>query len=379
MKEVYFAPQKKRSYVLPTHVYFGRRTSGKIAKIIVSKKIQKVIFVVGEHLKNSSLIHEILSSKAYTTVLYPVPIKKSDIEVVSNLIEFVRKDASDAVIGIGGGAILDSAKCAAILSVHPGNIGEYLQGRRKITHRGLPFIAIPTTAGTGSEVTPWATVWGKHKKFSLSDHRMFASCAIVDPQLTDSLPSSVTAESGIDALCQAVEAYWNVHHNETSDKYALQAIEVIRTNLATAVQKPTKHVRDQMAWGSLLGGLAFSNTQTTICHAVSYPMTIHWGIPHGQATAITLPLFMRYTVATIDQKRREKLLKAFGVVSEEKAAYDIEVLIRAIGLKTKLSHLGLTKKNLSTIVKEGFHPDRAKNAPRIPTKEELYEMLLTIL
>jgi alcohol dehydrogenase class IV len=134
-----------------------------------------------------------------------------------------------------------------------------------------------------------------------------------------------------------------------------------------------------MALGSLLGGLALSNTRTTICHSVSYPMTIHWGIPHGQATSITLPLFIEYTFPVLPKAKLLKILKAMNVSSIESASKRVKKLMINIGLKTRLSELGITEGDLDLIVREGFDPARAKNAPKIPSPRELENMLHSIL
>lgn len=375
-------PKKTSFYFLPTTVYFGRRVIEKLPGIVKKKKSKNILFVIGNSSLENKAIQKILQKVQQLSkiTIYPHVIKKSDYKTIDTLTNFCRKYRFDCIIAIGGGAILDTAKCAAILASHQGLVKEFVETKtKKLGKRKISFFAFPTTSGTGSEVTPWATVWADNKKkYSLTSPEMFADVAFVDPQLTDSLPSLVTAESGIDALCQAIESYWNVNHNPTSDKYALEAIKIIIDSLKATVTHPTQKSRDEMAYGSLLGGLAFSNTQTTICHAVSYPMTSHYGVPHGQATSITLPLFINYTLPILPKLRQQKLLHAMEVYTVQNGAKKIKQLMEDIGLKTHFSELGIPKKGIKQIVAEGFHPDRAKNAPRIPTSKELEEMLLTI-
>jgi alcohol dehydrogenase class IV len=318
--------------------------------------------------------------KLKNKILYEPTIKKSDYPSINLLTDFIRNGKFDTVLAIGGGTILDTAKCAAILAKHEGKIEDFVSKKKyKLTKKGLPLIAIPTTAGTGSEVTPWATVWGNDKKkYSLTSNLMFPYLAIVDPALTDTLRPKETAEPGIDALCQAIEAYWNVNSNSKSDKYALEAIRILSENLEKTVNNPNSNNRDEVALGSLRGGLAFSNTQTTICHSVSYPMTAHFGIAHGQATSVTLPLFIEYTLPSLSLIKQQKFYNALGVVDQREASKKIKDIMKACGLKTRLSELGIPREKIDIIVSEGFHPDRAKNAPRIPSPEELKRMLLSI-
>lgn len=368
---------------MPTKVYFGRGMFFMLPKVVRSYGFKRVLIVSGWHVRKEAVFMRMREelAKDVKVELHEPKIKRSDYKSIDELTDFLRRNTFDAVVAIGGGTVLDSAKSASILSVHEGVVEDYISAKtRNLSKRGIFFIAIPTTAGTGSEVTPWATIWGDDKKkYSLSSQEfMFPNIAIVDPSLTDSLPPKETAETGIDALCQAIEAYWNIRHNPISDDYALEAVNVVIDNLYAAVNKPSKNARDKMAWGSLVGGLAFSNTQTTICHAVSYPITAYWDVAHGQATSITLPLFTEYIFPVLSKERRERLLRAMKAKDAREAADNIRELMKGIGLKTKLSELGIPKNGIDIIVAEGFDPDRANNAPRIPTTEKLKQMLYII-
>lgn len=360
-------------------VVFGRGVFLKLPDLILQKGIRDILIVAGNHAKNDPLIKKQLG-KLQDATLYEPSIKKSDYPSIGSLTDFIRKGRFGGVLAIGGGTILDTAKCAAILAKHEGQIENFIGiNKFELTKKGLPLIAIPTTAGTGSEVTPWATVWGNDKKkYSLTSNLMFPYLAIVDSALTDSLPPKETAEPGIDALCQAIEAYWNLNSNLKSDKYALEAIKILSENLEKAVNNPNANNRDKVALGSLKGGLAFSNTQTTICHSISYPITARFGIAHGQATSITLPLFIEYTLPILSLEKQQKFYEALGVSNQNEASEKIKDIIKTCGLKTRLSELGIPKEGIDIIVSEGFHPDRAKNAPRIPNAEELKQMLLSI-
>lgn len=373
-------PFKSSEYKMSTEVYFGRGQISNLENLIKESSSSKFLLVAGSHFFKDPK-YQVLRDKlgqSGKVEFYDEQIKKSTFEEVDKLTTKVQGGGYDGIIGLGGGAILDSAKVAAVLATNGGIAEDYLiNNTSKISQKGIRYIAIPTTSGTGSEVTPWSVLWGE-KKYSLSSSEfMFPDFAIVDPSLTDDCPEYVTATSGIDAMVQAIEAYWNVKHNSTSDKYALESVRTIFNSLEKAVKNPDANSRDQMAWGSLIGGLAFSNTATTICHSVSYPMTSHWGISHGQATSITLPMFIEYSFEVL--KEREKaLLNALGVNNAKEAANKIRVLISSIGLKTRLSELNIPKEGIDAIVKEGFDPDRAGNAPKVPTPEELKDMLLKL-
>lgn len=375
-------PKKTNTYFMPTKVYFGRNIVSNAIKLAIPKEVKKILLISGSHFKKSTnYINLTTSLNTFNLFYYKKKIKMSDFSSINSLVTYCRKIKFDAIIAIGGGTILDSAKCASILSIHDGYIEDYVvKKNKKLNKKGLFYIAIPTTAGTGSEVTPWASIWGDNKKkYSLySKEYMFPNVAIVDAQLTDNLPSYETATSGIDALCQAIEAYWSRNYNMISDKYALSAIKLIFHNLATATNHKTTKSRDNMMLGSLKGGLAFSNTQTTICHALSYPLTSYWHIPHGQATTVTLPTFIKIILPLLDKKKRLSLLNVVDANDEVEAAGRIEKLMQEIGLKTKLKELGLSKKGINTVIKQGYHPDRMFNSPFVPSKNELKKILLTI-
>lgn len=364
-------------YRMPTEIYFGRGESQKLPNIIGQLAVQRLLLVTGSHLAESNLSRSLENTGKVKK--YPQAVRKSDFDSVNELTGYCITNEIDGIIAVGGGTILDSAKAAAVLAVNGGIIENYLVDKtREIQKPGLFYIAAPTTAGTGSEVTPWSVVWGD-KKYSLSSADfMFPNIAVVDSALTDNCPEYITATAGIDALCQSIEAYWNVNDNPTSDAYAIKSINAILNNLSLAVNQPTALTRDNMAWGSLNGGLAFSNTATTICHAVSYPLTSHWGVSHGQATSITLPLFIEYTFPVLADQKRKTILKAMNAKDEKDAAENIRKLMRSIGLKTKLSELSISRDGIDIIVAEGFDPQRASNSPKIPTPQALREMLITI-
>lgn len=377
-------PRVEKGYQMPTMVYFGRGAVEEIADLPEMTGLKKIILVCGEHFKQSAVFGNLkqnLAKNGAKVFVYEGKIAKSDFETINALIDFCRTNVFDLIVAVGGGTILDTAKCAAILSTNEGLVEDYLVSKtRQLQVKSIPFLAVPTTAGTGSEVTPWAVVWdyGNYEKYSLASPLMFPYLALVDSSLTDELPAKVTAETGMDALAQAVEAYWSKFHNPVSDEYALKAIKLVMDNLALAVNLPTPEARDWMAKASLLAGLAFSNTKTTICHSVSYPITIHRGIAHGQAVSVTLPAFIRYSLPVMEG-REKPLLEALGADNIEMAAQKVETLMKEINLAAKLSELGIKKEDIPTIVAEGYNPDRANNAPRVPTPDELKLILEEIL
>lgn len=214
----------------------------------------------------------------------------------------------DAVLGFGGGSALDSAKVLKV-ALSPAcrtHALSALLSQPDLHARAdpKPLYLVPTTAGTGSEATPFATVWdhGERKKLSLAGPAVWPSAAFVDGELTDSVPADVTVSTGLDALNQAAESIWNKNANSITLGYATRALRLGFDALPVLAGKNgDQHgARDQMAEASLLAGLAISHTRTALCHSISYPITAHFGVSHGLACAFTMPAVLRYNLQAED-------------------------------------------------------------------------------
>lgn len=372
---------------------FGDDALSSISEYVSSFKAKKVMIVSNAPQKFIESMKERLSSSNIGFIEYSAESNPS-FECINNGIELCKENNCDVVIGIGGGSAIDTAKCVSILVTHKGDVGEYLSKEKEFSNESLPFIAIPTTAGTGAEVTKWATVWDykNMKKCSLSDEKMFANLAIIDPSLTIGLPKYITAYSGIDALSQAIEAYWSKNSNTTSDGYALMASKLIMENLKQTWEsigkENEKDYREKMALASLFSGLAFNHTKTTAVHSTSYPITMHYKVPHGEACGLTLPSFLMYNYDDNKnprmQKKLEYLANSLGFSTVFELSCSIKDLIKEIGLRTKLSQVkkdgkAIDKEGIELIIKEGFTPDRVKHNPRLVTEENLRRLLFSIL
>ena len=383
-----------KTYYNPVEILFGIDSLKNISELAVKIACnKKILIVTDKNLLNilgiSEKVHDYLEKDGFTIDIFEKEGYFSSIEIIDNGANLVRNKDYGLIIGIGGGSAMDTAKCMAILGKNPGSINLYLKEGKTLENHGIPLIEVPTTSGTGSEVTRWATVWDlgeKQKKYSLSDPKMYANGAIVDPILVKSLPKKMSVITGLDALSQAIEAYWSKNHNPISDIYALQAIPIIFSNLQKIFDNPSDvETRKILAFGSLLSGLAFSNTKTTAVHSVSYPITLHFNVPHGLACALTLSQFLLFnsekTADNIDEapERLQKISKAIGADSPEKAAQMITELMKSLNLPTKLHEVNIDKKGIELIINEGFTPDRVKHNPRKLTEGQLREILQRLL
>ena len=218
------------------------------------------------------------------------------------------------MVGVGGGTILDVAK--SLCCLYGRDLQDVDDLRAQIAAGSLypsaRWIGVPTTAGTGSEVTCWATIWDPEKdtKRSLESKANYAWAALVDPELAEGMPVRLAVSSALDAVAHAVESYWARHTNTVSRALALEAIRTIMGSIDDLFSgAPAAH--DAMARGSMLAGLAFSNTKTTACHSISYPLTMHYHIPHGAAVAMLLAPVLACNAPAVQDL--DALLGALGV------------------------------------------------------------------
>jgi len=310
------------------------------------------------------------------------------VEDVDRGIGLLVSERFDVVLAVGGGSTIDMAKLINFLSVHPQRLAGYKFSNRPGRQSLRPLIAIPTTSGSGSEATSFAVVYVGKEKVSVEDESLLPDVVIVDWSLTESLPAAVTAASGLDALSQAVESYWSIRSNDESKRYAAAAVEAVIANLEAAVNRPTASVRAEMSRAANLAGKAINITRTTACHAVSYPLTSHFGIAHGHAVGLLLSPLLAFNAEVtdrdvLDQRGAEYVRGAIddicgllGAKAALDAARRIDSLIGKTGLPTRLSDAGLkSKDDLEIIVAEGFNPARVRNNPRLLTTSALREIL----
>ena len=288
------------------------------------------------------------------------------------------------IIGIGGGSVLDLAKSLAALKDmkidSTSTLRSVIQQKIYIENQNIvPWVGIPTTSGTGSEVTCWATIWDRANgaKMSIDCEYLYAHTAILDSTLTATLPNGLTASTALDALCHATEAYWSRSSNEISRIYSLEAIKRIVNNFEKVLNQPNDFsLRKEIALGSLYAGLAFSNTRTTACHSISYPLTLELGMVHGVAASITLAKVMEINFDSIIEN--DKLLQAFGVSTCSEIQELIEHFHQLSGFSSKLKDYNANEEIIEKIASNAFTKGRMDNNPVALTKEDVTQILLSI-
>jgi phosphonate metabolism-associated iron-containing alcohol dehydrogenase len=271
--------------------------------------------------------------------------------------------APEVIVALGGGSVIDSAKVFAAAGGDFARVLQFLQtGAGVEALSATPLIAVPTTAGTGSEVTSWATVWeaASGKKYSLARPSLYPQYAVIDPTLMVGKPRGLTVSTGLDALSHALESLWNVNANPVSRTYAVAAArEILAVLPALADDLTNVELRSRMATAALLAGLAFSNTKTAIAHSVSYPITLHHNVQHGIACSFTLPMVIR-SVAELDGLCRDALTEIFGPDLRE-GARRLEDMLQALGVSTDPASYGVGPKEWTTIVRDALEGERGRN------------------
>ncbi len=314
-------------------------------------------------------------NKIFSNIL-PNPTLKT----CQNAINFSKNKVFDGVIALGGGSVMDTAKAVmAANGTGEFNIEKLILKKGCFSHR-IPSIFIPTTHGTGSEVTPWGTIWDikKKRKISIYSPDLYPDIAILDGSLTLSLPIDISLITSLDALSHSFEAIWNKNANSTSTEFAINAIYTILKNIEQLKKNPQNlTVRKSLLTSSCKAGLAFSNTKTAAAHSISYPLTLYFGIPHGIASSIPLvPLI------EINKPKIEKKLKLILDRLNLSKIKDLKRIIYAIpdrNLKFSLIEWGVKEEDIDWLVDQCFSKDRIINNITNLSKGDIYLILKQML
>lgn len=271
--------------------------------------------------------------------------------------------APEVIVALGGGSVIDTAKVLAAGGGDFALVQHYLEtGKGGEQLGGIPIIAIPTTAGTGSEVTCWATVWdrGTGKKYSLAQPNLYPEHALVDPELMIGLPRALTISTGLDALSHALESLWNVNANPISTDFAIGAArEMLATLPALIDNRGNLDLRSRAARAALSAGLAFSNTKSALAHSLSYPITLRHEVPHGIACSFSLPMVMRAAIGE-DEACDTALRVIFGA-DLEAGAERLKGFLGKMGVSIDPAAHGVAPAAWRELIDLAFAGERGRN------------------
>lgn len=362
-------------FYLPTEIVTGRGSLSQLGRITAryGRRVMVVTYAGFAQLSDTlSRALQTLQAEGLEITLYDHVTGEADLRVVEEGIALARKEGCQVFVGIGGGSSIDTAKAIAGLVTLPGSVWEY-HGGRALEGPGLPFIAVPTTAGTGAEVTKNAVLIDPRTevKKSIRDDAWFARVALVDPELTLSMPPQVTASTGADALCQAIESFTSIAATPLTDALAMRAIELTGRNLLRAYKAGDDlEAREAMSLGSLMAGMAMVNARLGGVHGMAHPLGSHFHIPHGVICGLLLPYTMEYNLpyATAKYAQVARLLgePVEGLEVEAAARRAVErvrELMAEVGIPARLSQFGVTEESFEQIAKES-QSESLKHNPR---------------
>lgn len=373
-------------FFVSSNVVFGRDAAKKLPEILKEYKAKNVMVVYDAGVKMAGIatkvLEEIEKADVKITVFDGV-IPNPTNEVVEEAAEIAKKENIDVFVAVGGGSSIDLTKAVNILMTNPGPIGQY-GGIGMVKEAVLPLIAIPTTAGTSSEITNVVALTDTEAvcKYVIIDNKIVADKVIADPEFTRTMPPSVTAATGMDAITHAVESYISNMSTPLTEYHSLKGLQIFYENLPKAVADGNDmQAREQMMLGCIIAGFGFSNANLGLVHGIAHTLSAHFHLAHGMANATVLPYVMEYNADSCPEKMVE-LAKAIplpvsGNLDEDKLLLSKELLklTKTLGIKT-LSEQGIKEEDLSMladdVLKEpvlGFNPKQGV------TKEDVLDIL----
>ncbi len=358
-------------YALPTTVYFGAGSLNNLGEILGSLKAKRIFLVCDKGVKSAGLVQKVIEClqavgcewEEYDAVLPNPPDYQ-----VEEATALAKKFMVEAIVAVGGGSAIDAAKAINILLANPAPIAQY-DGVNLVPNPSKPLIAIPTTAGTGSEVTAVSVITDTKikKKMVIIGKNVSPTFAIVDPSLTYELPAKITASTGMDALTHAIEGYISTLASPCTDAMALESMRYIAKSLKKAVLDGSDtEARNDMLLGSLLAGMCFSMASLGLVHSLAHPMSAHCNVPHGVANAICLPYVFEFNAPSVSKEKIKRIADALGLATQgrktQEQAFDIVSFLLQLSKDInipRLKDVGVPKEMLKTIAFEAINKEIA--------------------
>lgn len=376
------------TYYTPTEVLFG---IGKVKEVgaLAGRFGKRALLVTGSGKSSkdvSARVKELLEKSGIEVAHFDGVKPNPTTDLVTAGAEMAKKMGAQVVIGLGGGSAMDTAKAIAVEASHPGTAWDYNCHTEGPTDKTLPIIAIGTTAGTGSQVTQCGVITrtADKDKSAIWHRNIFPRIAIVDPELTKTMPKAVTAQTGFDAFCHNFEAYLSVNTSPLVETMALEAIRLIAEHLPKVLADgDDMESRSQMAWADTLGGFANSNAGVTLPHGLGMQVGGHCPqVTHGQALAAFYPAFTRYTYpsaiskfASVGRIFNQELENEADETAAGKCCEEIDLFLKKIGLWINYKELGVTMEEIQEIADCGQVLGDYLNNPKVAGIEEMYELL----
>lgn len=373
----------------PGKIIYGQGTVKQIGEE-TKKYGKKIMIVTGKSSsKKTGALDKVIDSLKMENLQYVIFDKvESDpsVDTVELGTSIAKEEKIDVIVALGGGSPLDAAKGISIMLTNSGSIVDYEKKQPEIP--GVPVVAVPTTAGTGSEVSKFIVITDTRRKVKMliGGEALIPKVAILDGELTLMVPPDVTAATGMDALTHAIEAYISKKAQPATGVQALSAIKLISENLAKAVQNgENMDARNNMLFAQMQAGLAFSNASVALVHAMSRPLGAYFGVPHGLANAILLPRVMEYNRAACAEKFKD-IAETMGEntsglsirEASNLAVKAVKELYAETGLPVKLRDVGVKEEMIETLAKDAIKSGSALVNPRKASLEDLIDIYKSI-
>lgn len=369
-------------YYFPTRIVCGPGCVSKVAEEIKKARVHKPLLVTDRGIIRAGLVAETvenLKEEHIDFALFQDVEANPSASVVEEGFNLFQKDGCDSLLALGGGSSIDTAKAIGILKNNRGKIMDY-EGVGKVKGRIPWMVAIPTTYGSGSEVTSFAVITDRVRKFkaAIGSPLIIPDLALVDPELMVRLPYQIAASVGLDALCHAVESYCSKVATPFSEMLALKAIRLISGNIERAVESDNDiEATFNMAISSTMAGMAFSLSRLGLVHAMSHPLGGIYGIPHGVANTLLLPYIMEYNAQAAPDKYAD-IAEVMGIDTRNmsnieaatKAVQRVTSLRDSFGVPAKLSSLGVKKKDIPQMAIDTMKSGNVKINPRETSLED---------
>jgi alcohol dehydrogenase len=373
------------TFSIPQNIVVGRGSLKKLPQISKELNGTHAFIISGPHLNKMGVVGscaEILKADGIAVSTFTETEGNPSVETVEAAVAAYKESGADYIIALGGGSPMDVAKAVGVVAKYHGSITEY-EGADKVPGDIIPLIAIPTTAGTGSEVTAFSVITDHSRNYKLTvfSYKLIPSYAILDAELLTTAPASVAAACGVDAMVHAIEAYISKAASPFSDAMAEKALELIGKNIRLYVaDRSNVEAAEQMLVGSLFAGIAFSWARLGDVHAMSHPVSAYYNVAHGVANAILLPVVLKYN-ALADQGKYLKIYNYISELPECAEQFIPDMLVRKIrqlngmlGIPESLGEVGVTEEHLDAMADDAMKSGNIAVNPRKTEKKDILEL-----
>ncbi|MGG5316145.1 iron-containing alcohol dehydrogenase [Enterococcus sp. AZ072] len=381
---------KDFTFKIPQSIEFGMGSLKKLPEILKENQSEDVFLISDRGLEGLGVvkkIQDIIEAGGIKCTTYLGTVPNPTVDVVNESTKLYKKCGATSIVALGGGSSMDVAKATGVLAKYGGEITDY-EGLHKVPGPVVPIVAIPTTAGSGSEVTASAVITDESRNYKMSviSYEMLPKYAVLDPEMIMTAPASIAASCGIDALIHAMEAYISRNASPFTDAMAEKAMLLIGSNLRQFVaNRQNGEAACAMMSGSTFAGIAFAWAKLGNVHAMSHPLSAHFHIAHGVANAILLPTVMEYN-ALADRGRYEKIYNFISGKTEPVKNFEPQMLVdeikklnAAIGIPKTLSEMGVTEDKIAEMAEDAMKSPNVAVNPRATTVKDiiaLYEKAL---